>query len=347
MKIIIAIVFCISVAGASVMMNACKKSNGSNFGRPTPLEFTVPNSFPQPVYNFQGNPLTVEGFALGKQLFYDSRLSKGTDVNCGSCHQQHAAYTQFDHDLGHGTNHQHTTRNVPGIFNMAWHTSFQWDGSVQNLIDQPLACLTAPEKMGETVEEVADKLRADDTYRQLFGKAFGDENISGERISKALVQFVGSIISANSKYDKIKKGQATFNPSEQSGYVLFQSKCTPCHAEPLFTDFSFRNNGLALNEFNIDYGRMMFTGISADSLKFKVPSLRNIGLTSYYGHDGRYTEFSEMINHYSEGTLDGPTLDPQLANGIPLTDLEKFYLHEFLLTLDDSSLVSDPRFAAP
>jgi cytochrome c peroxidase len=308
------------------------------------LVFTVPEGFPEPVYKFQNNPLTEEGFALGKKLFHDHLLSKNLDVSCGSCHQQHAAFTTFDHDLGHGTNHQHTTRNVPGIFNMAWHPAMQWDGSIANIEAQPLACMTAPEKMGEEVDNVTSKLSGDEEYRKLFGKAFGDEKINGQRISLALTQFVASLVSANSKYDQVKKGILTFNASEENGYLIFKTNCASCHVEPMFSDFSYRNNGLPLNQFHADYGRMQVTGNSNDSLKFKVPSLRNVALTAYYTHDGRFNALSEMIGHYSDGIVNSATLDPLLVNKIPLSDLEKFYLQEFLFTLSDSSLVRDPRF---
>lgn len=333
------------IAVASVIVNACRKSDHKRFNSPKQVTFEVPEGFPEPVYDFANNPLTEEGIALGRKLFYESRVAAFDDVSCGSCHQQHAAFTQFDHDLGHGTNHQHTTRNNPGIFNMAWHTSMQWDGSVPDLFSQIEACITAPEKMGETLNDVAGKLSGDSAYRQLTGEAFGDENLTGERIQKALTQFVATIVSANSKYDKMKRGEVQFNASEQSGYDIFKSKCASCHKEPLFTDFSFRNNGLEVNPAHPDYGRMQFTGNSSDSLKFKVPSLRNVGFTGYFGHDGRFLDFTQMIHHYRDGPVNSPTLDPLLQDPMPFSNLEIFYLQEFLYTLDDSTLVSDPRFA--
>jgi cytochrome c peroxidase len=227
---------------------------------------------------------------------------------------------------------------------MVWHKEFEWDGRISNLNDQALACLTAPEKMGETVEDVVAKLSGDDEYKQLFADAFGDDRVTGERIAKSIIQFVTMIVSADSKYDRMKKGEVTFNASEQNGYELFKSKCASCHAEPLFTDLSYRNNGLPMNPTHNDYGRMRVTGNIADSLKFKVPSLRNVALTGYFAHDGRFPAFTEMIDHYSEGIEQSPTLDPSLKNGIPLSDLEKFYIQEFLFTLTDSTMVMDTRF---
>lgn len=328
---------------STAIVSACKKSDATR-RKVTPVSFTVPDGFPSPAYNFEQNPVSEEGFALGKKLFHDNRLSNGIDVTCSACHQQEAAYTTFDHDLGHGTNHQHTRRNVPVIFNMAWHTEFEWDGRNKSLNEQMLACLTAPEKMGGQISAINENLKNDTAYSRMFGEVFGDANITNDRIADALSQFVVMLVSNNSKYDKVKKGELEFNSSESGGYELFKTKCGSCHAEPLFTDLSFRNNGLVSTPFHIDFGRMEVTGSAADSLKFKVPTLRNIALTGYFAHDGRYISIGQLLDHYSQGITPIPTLDPSLQGGIPLTALEKFYLEEFLRTLSDSMLVSDPRF---
>jgi cytochrome c peroxidase len=324
------------------VMNSCRKSRLER--RTTPLQFVAPDGFPEPVYDFSANPLTEEAFALGKKLFYESRLAAFQDVNCGSCHQQLAAYTTFDHDLGHGTNFQHTTRNVPVIFNMAWQREFGWDGGTKTLEGQILACLKAPERMAETVEGLRNKLDSASEYRQMFTDAFGDPEITEERLSKAVAQFVAMIVSAESKYDRVKQGRDQFNSSEAAGYELFKTNCATCHAEPLFTDLSYRNIGLAHRDGHEDKGRMQVSGNGADSLKFKVPSLRNVSISSYYIHDGRFAGISEVLNHYTSPKEQTQTLDPLLQPDLELTNLEKFYLHEFLNTLADSTLVNDQRF---
>lgn len=328
---------------AFVLLNvACRKAESEK--RTTNLTFVVPEGFPEPVYDFTANPVTSEGFALGKALFHDNRLSKFRDVSCGSCHQQLAAYTTFDHDLGHGTNFQHTTRNVPAIFNTAWQREFGWDGEKQTLQEQVLACITAPEKMGETAADVIAKLDTSADYPLMFAAAFGKDEINQDKLASALSQFVVMIVSADSRYDKMKRGEARFNANEEAGYELFKSKCVSCHAEPLFTDFSYRSIGLPHRQFHEDAGRMLVTGNTADSLKFKVPPLRNVAITSYYAHDGRFAGVSEVLEHYSSGIDQSARPDPTLQNGIQLTDLERFYIQEFLYTLDDSSLVKDPDF---
>ena len=333
-----------AVIALSLLVNACRKNSNSDH-RTTPITFSIPEGFPEPVYQFQENPLTQEGFELGRRLFHDNKLSKFSDVTCNSCHQQIAGYTTFDHDLGHGTNNQHTTRNVPVIFNMVWQQEFGWAGGTMKLDDQIMACLVAPEKMAETPQGVIAKLDTSESYRQMFTEAFGDANISENRISRALAQFVAMLVSSNSKYDSVKRGQSQFSTNEAVGYDLFKTNCASCHTEPLFTDFSYRNIGLPHRDFHEDAGRILVTGNSSDSLKFKVPSLRNIGITSYYAHDGRFAGISEILKHYSDEVVPGANVDPLVANKIPLTNLERFYIQEFLLTLTDSSLVKDPRFS--
>lgn len=332
----------------AVVINACKKSGGGdNNGQPHPLTFTVPPGFPPPHYTFTNNPLTQEGFDLGRKLFYDGRLSKDGNFPCASCHQQFAAFATYDHTLSHGFNNQFTLRNAPALYNLVWQKETHWDGGINNLEVQPLAPLTAPNEMAEDIGNVVNKLNQDATYKQLFKAAFGDETINSQRMLRALTQFVGSMVSANSKYDKVKRGEAAFKPEEQAGYAIFQSKCTSCHAEPLFTDNSFRNTGLTVDPTNKDYGRMRITNKKEDSLKFKVPSLRNVYLTFPYGHDGRFLSITQVLDHYTSGVQNSATVDPLVKNKIPLTAAEKFYLQQFLRTLTDSVFIKDQRFAQP
>src|SRR5688500_591832 len=153
-KTILGLIICAVVF--ATIVSSCRKSRVER--GTTPLQFVTPEGFPEAVYDFSGNPLTEEAFGLGKKLFHDNRLAAYQDVNCGSCHQQMSAYTTFDHDLGHGTNFQHTTRNVPGIFNMVWQREFGWDGGMKTLEEQILACLKAPERMAESIDGVRNKL---------------------------------------------------------------------------------------------------------------------------------------------------------------------------------------------
>lgn len=330
----------------TVWIQACKKSNGGSSG-PTPLSFHIPAGFPAPQYAFTSNPLTEEGFELGRKLFYDGRLSKDGNFPCASCHQQFAAFATFDHNLSHGFDNQFTLRNAPGLFNVVWQKQTHWDGGIVNLEVQPLAPLTAPNEMAEDINNVISKLDQDAAYKQQFKAAFGDETINSQRMLWALTQFVGSLVSADSKYDRVKQGTASFTPQEQLGYTLFQAKCTSCHTEPLFTDNSFRNTGLALDPTINDKGRMRITNNRADSLKFKVPSLRNVAVTAPYGHDGRFISINQVLEHYNSGVQVSATVDPLVKNSIPLSANDKIYLQLFLRTLTDSVFIKDPRFGPP
>lgn len=330
------------VAGSSLVLDACKKQT-SPFIQGS-KKFEVPPGFPQPLYNFSLNPLSDAGFLLGRKLFYDQRLSVTNDVACASCHQPVAAFTTFDHDRSHGINGNHTLRNAPGLFNLAWYPYFNQDGSAGNLHTVYERHITSAAEMGETLSNLIGKLQQDANYKNMFRSAFGDEKITSDRIYKALDQFVINLVSAGSKYDQVMQGKAVFTPAEQNGYTAFQSKCAGCHAGPLFTDFSFRNIGLEIDPHLNDHGRMRVTGNKSDSLKFRVPGLRNLEFTSYYTHDGRINLPRNMLKFYQNGVNQGPTLDPQLVNGIQLTAAEEDNLIAFLRTLSDSSFLNNPGF---
>lgn len=329
------------------VIGSCNKNDHAGTAGTTSLTFKTPDGFPPPNDYFSSNPVTKEGFELGRKLFYDGRLSRDGNFPCASCHQQFAAFATFDHPLSHGIDNQFTTRNAPGLFNLAWRKELHWDGGINHIEVQPLAPMTAPNEMGETVNSVINKLNQDDQYREMFSKAFGTEEINSQRMLKALAQFMLMMVSADSRYDKMKAGKITFTETEQKGYEIFQNKCASCHKEPFFTDFSYRNTGLAVNPFLNDFGRMRITHNPEDSLKFMVPSLRNVFITYPYGHDGRFYALSGVIDHYRSGVVDAPGTDPLVRNKIPVSDLEKYELQQFLRTLTDSTFIKDTRFSQP
>lgn len=337
------ILFLPLLAGA-LLIESCKKTNGGG-GNTTPLTLVTPAGWPAPQDIFTNNPITKEGFELGRKLFYDGRLSKDGNFPCGSCHQQFAAFATFDHTLSHGFNNQFTTRNAPGLANMAWYKEFHWDGGINHLEVQPLAPITAPNEMAETIENVIKKLKADEEYRKMFKAAFNSDEINSQMMLRSLSQFMGMMVSSNSKYDKVKRGEASFTSAEQRGYTIFQTKCASCHQEPLFTDQTYRNTGMALDPDLKDIGRMRITKLAQDSLKFKVPSLRNVMLTAPYGHDGRFFSVGQVIDHYRNSVINGPTTDPLVRNRIRIDDFERNDLIIFMRTLTDSSFIADKRFA--
>lgn len=315
--------------------------------RPHPIKFMIPKGWPEPLYDFKANPLTEEGFRLGRKLFYDGRLSKDGNSSCGSCHQQFAAFSTYDHSLSHGYNNALTTRNAPALQNLAWQKTFMADGGITHLDLQPLAPITAENEMAETIENVINKLKADAGYRKLFKAAFGDETINTQRMGKALSQFMLLLVSSNSKYDRVMRGEDHFILPEQLGYEIFQKKCTACHPAPFFTDFNYRNAGLPVDEVLNDMGRMRITRNSKDSLLFKVPSLRNVALTAPYGHDGRFYFMMNLFEHYRKDMVVGPTTDTLFKNRLPLSNFEIGQLKAFLNTLTDSVFMHDPKFAEP
>ncbi|WP_167016328.1 cytochrome-c peroxidase [Chitinophaga sp. Cy-1792] len=313
------------------------------FYSPKPVKLELPKGFPAPVYDFSQNPLTREGIALGRYLFYDYRLSKDSTISCGFCHQQFAAFGHFDHALAHGVLGRQGNRSVPVIFNMIFEKDFMWDGGVNNLEIQPLTPLTEPTEMGVDLKELLAKMQADPNYRKMFKAAFGTEEITSQRMFRAITQFVATMISASSKYDSVmnKIGEVAFTPEEQAGYGIFQQKCAVCHKEPLFTDQSFRSNGLPYLEALNDVGRMKITGNTRDFLKFKVPTLRNIMKSAPYMHDGRFFDIYQVFNFYDHGVKATATTDPLVKNGIPLNDMEKRQLYMFLNTLTDNNFIKN------
>jgi cytochrome c peroxidase len=330
---------------SSYLLGSCNKDQNTN-GIEL-LQQEVPVNFPQPVYRFADNPLSKEGIELGRKLFYDPRLSVTNKVPCSSCHQQIAGFGTFEHDRSHGVYDSHTKRNAPVLFNLAWNTSFHWDGEFSNLQDAITQPITGHIEMGESFEGIINKIQNDDEYKELFRKVFRSPIIRPEFITKALAQFVGSFISAGSKYDQYKKGDLSFTIQEESGYQLYKTNCATCHPEPLFTDYSYRNIGLPVDNFLTDYGRINITGNKADSLKFKVPTLRNTYISSNYMHDGRFATLQQCINHYRTGVQQNSTVDPLVKNGIALSNTQVNDLLVFLRALTDSSLLKDPRFAEP
>jgi len=347
------LILTILILGATILLfDACKKSDvnsPSSEYRPTYLSFKIPTGWPAPPTDiFKNNPLTEEGFQLGRKLFYDGRLSKDGNFPCASCHQQSAAFATYDHQFSHGYNNSFTVRNAPPLFNLAWMKEMHWDGGINHIEVQPLAPISDIKKMAENIENVLKKLSIDTVYHRMFTAAFGDTVINSQRMLKSLSQFMGSIQSFNSKYDQVKRSEASFTLAEQNGYNIFKAKCNSCHTEPLFTDNSFRNNGLSLDPVLKDIGRMRVTGRPSDSLLFKVPTLRNIHYTGPFMHDGRIFSLLQTVTHYQTGIdITQPTLDPLLKNRLSITNQEKVDLVEFLQTLTDDILIQDTRLAQP
>lgn len=309
--------------------------------------FELPVNFPKPVYDFSKNPLSNNKIQLGRALFYDPILSRNNMISCASCHSQFSAFTHVDHALSHGIEDKIGFRNAPALMNLAWQNTFMRDGAINHLDVQALAPISNPVEMDENISHVVSKLQASKLYPKLFYKAFGDSIITGEHTLKAISQFMLSLVSANSKYDSVMLKRANFTAQENNGYNLFKKNCSSCHTEPLFTNDDFKNNGLAIDTILKDYGRYRVSKNPLDSIKFKVPSLRNIEFSYPYMHDGRFKRLTQVLNHYTDGINKSKTLSEELRNPIILTSNEKVDIIAFLLTLTDKSFLFNPNYFYP
>ena len=313
----------------------------------TPKYIDIPKNWPKPFYDFKNNPLTEEGFQLGRQLFYDPILSKDNTISCASCHLQATGFTHVDHDLSHGIEGKIGIRNSLTLQNLAWSKTFMWDGGVNHLDVQALAPITSEVEMNETLENVIIKLQHSEKYQELFYRAFGTKKITGQLTLKAISQFVVSLTTSNSKYDKVIRKEEKFTEMEQKGYDIFKQHCASCHKEPLLTNNGFKNNGLPIDKDLNDIGRMKITQNSRDSLLFKVPTLRNIEFTFPYMHDGRFKTLNEVVKHYNSGVLKSSTLSKELLIPMNLSDNERTELVTFLKTLSDKDFLFNPKYSYP
>lgn len=316
-----------------------------------PIDFKVPSNFPPLAYNLQNNPITEKGFELGKKLFYDGRLASDGVVSCGFCHEQSSAFTHHGHSFSHGVENAIGTRNTPPIQNLAFQTAFMWDGATSHLELQSILPITNPVEMNGDFAKSISMMKADPVYQKLYQLAFPDGKINSENMLKALAQFMAMVTSSNSRFDKYSRKElgGTLTQEELDGYSLFSQKCASCHSTAIFTDNSFRNNGLPIDPKLNDVGRYRVTESKEDLYKFKVPSLRNIEKTAPYMHDGRFFTLEAVLDHYSKGLINSATLDPILKNddelGISLTSSEKTKIIAFLKTLTDNQYLNDKRFS--
>lgn len=311
------------------------------------VAFHIPKGFPQPFYDFKKNIPTQAGFTLGRKLFYDPILSKDSSISCGFCHQRIAAFAHIDHALSHGINGLIGKRNVPPLQNLVWNNSFMWDGRVNHLEVQPLSPISNPIEMNETIGNIIKKLQRNKEYVELFKDAFNDSVVNSRNILRAIAQFTGLMISADSRYDKYIRKEDTLSAAELRGLQLFRDNCAQCHKEPLFTDNTFRNTGLVMDTNLRDSGVAAINGQMKDFMKFKVPSLRNVERTYPYMHDGRFRNLKQVLDHYTQKFSPESHADPILVKGMQLTEANKSDIIAFLKTLTDDTFLHDRRFADP
>lgn len=341
--------------------NICQTVSGAG----TPYELEVPYFFPQPLIPAE-NPFTEEGVELGRHLFWEKKLSNNYTVSCGSCHLPGASFSD-NAVKSIGVYGDETDRNSMAIVNMAWNTSFFWDGRETSLEEQVLQPVIHPFEMDLRWSEAVERIGEDSTYQDMFTAAFGTPCVDSIRISYAMSQFIRTMISARSNFDKaLYYGQYTLTASENRGMELFLAEggdpniypggqnggdCFHCHGGALvqFTDHSFHNNGLD-SVIVDDLGREGVSGISYDRGLFRTPTLRNIALTAPYMHDGRFATLHEVVEHYNSGGHDSPTLDPLIkfpGEGLGLSPQDVDDLVNFLESLTDVEFVENEKFSDP
>ncbi len=318
---------------------------------PTPLAITLPGYFPEmPVP--ADNPTTVEGVALGRRLFYDPILSADSSLSCGGCHTQSLAFGDFRR-FSEGIHGDKSTRQAPTIVNAAWNINGSfWDGRAADLEQQAEQPVPERTEMDLPWPTAVARLSAHGEYPDLFCAAFGTSAITRERVVKAIAQFERTLVSANSKYDRWKRGEVTLAPEEYRGYLFFMSEtkgdCFHCHAEPMFSSADFHNTGL--DSVPVDLGRGAINGDASKIGAFKAPTLRNVVESPPYMHDGRFMTIRDVLRHYNHGFYPVANLDPKLAKRIPVAPMSEADLDTlefFLNTLTDTDFLENPDFSSP
>lgn len=340
-KIIVASLFLIPLL--FVACNRCEDETPAA----TPYTLVIPEGLP-PMNIPSTNPLTVEGVALGKRLFYDPILSANNTQSCASCHIQETGFSETT-QYSTGIDGIEGNRNAMPLINLGWQTKFFWDGGANGLESQVIGPITNPIEMHETLANVVAKLNTHAEYPDLFKAAFGSAEVSSQNIMRAIAQFERTLISGNSKYDQYLRGETFLSSQELNGLSLFtdmeKGDCSHCHSlGSTFSDFEFRNTGL--DSIPVDEGRYLITLNQGDRGKFKTPSLRNVELTGPYMHDGRFQSLLECVQHYNTGFHYSANLDPNLYFAVKgrMTQQEMEDVVAFLKTLTDMEFVNNPAF---
>ncbi|MCR4737555.1 MAG: hypothetical protein K5846_05285 [Bacteroidales bacterium] len=350
-----------------LLLSACR-----HVDPPTPYNIPIPPGFPTHLNIPADNPMTEEGVALGRMLFEDPHLCGYQGLNpdslmsCATCHVRAHNYDigtdnpRFPDGVACGRTTGIATRhNVMPLMNLVFNQEgYFWNGSVnaqnpnpqmRTIEDVVRMAIVAPDEMCGTEAAAVAAIRADSRYPEMFMKAFGSEEITMERIQKAIAQYVRSLVSANAKFDRYLQGKEQLTPQELHGYVLFTTEegadCFHCHGSdgsPLFTTNLFYNNGLDAT-FTDDYDRFGYTGDLMDRGAYRAPSLRNVAVSAPYMHDGRFKTLDEVLTFYNEGLQYSPCVSPLMhkvqEGGRHLSPSELADLKAFLETLTDEEFL--------
>ncbi|MDC7995151.1 cytochrome-c peroxidase [Altibacter sp. HG106] len=345
--------------GIAMVFLGCQSDDRATY-QPTPFSLDIPRQFeeklPPPLLP-EDNPLTEEGVALGRQLFFDPILSADGTLACAGCHRPQQSFDD-PRQFSIGIDGEAGFRNAMPLVNLAWNFNgtFNWDGSAASLEAQAFEPVTNPIEMHNTWPQAVASLQEHPDYPQRFEEAFGTSQIDSTLVAKALAQFERTLISGRSRFDQFQNGAIALTASEANGLAVFMDEergdCFHCHGNPnspLWTDNLFHNNGL--DATFTDRGRGDVTGDPREFGLFKTPTLRNLAYTAPYMHDGRFETLDEVINHYSEGLVFSETIDPLMKKvaegGVQLSEEDKADLKAFLLSLSDPEFITNSEHRPP
>lgn len=320
----------------------CAKEDIVNIDYNTLTENKIPDHFPAINYP-EGNNFTPERWALGKKLFYDKRLSINYTISCADCHKQEIGFAD-DIALTPGVFLRPANRNAPSLANVAYHPYFTREGGVPSLEMQVLIPISEHNEFDFNMVRLIERLSSDTLYQKMASKAY-ERPLDAFSITRAISTFERSLVSANSKFDLVSKNQSTYTALERMGKDLFFSEktnCTQCHNDFNFTNYTFQNNGL-YSDYK-DTGRFKLTGKESDLAMFKVPSLRLVGVTAPYMHDGSIKNLKDVVDHYNSGGKNH-TNKSVFIRPLHLNETEKSALVAFLLTLNDDQFIKNKYFS--
>jgi cytochrome c peroxidase len=342
----------------------CKEEDSKPMAKnATPFDLEKPFLFPEMLIP-EDNPFTEEGIALGRKLFYEKRLSGNNTLSCAGCHGQESAFSD-PRKFSVGIDGLEGNRQSMSLVNIGYARFYFWDGRSATLEDQILEPVPNPVEMHQEWKDAMFKLQMDQSYPSEFETAFGCDQIDSVLVSKAIAQFLRTVISSNSKFDKYRRGEAQLTSEEFRGLNLFLTEggdpnevqggqngadCFHCHGIGglQFSDYRLHNNGL--DSIFSDLGAGGVTGAAKDVGRFKTPTLRNLSFTAPYMHDGRFATLEEVIEHYNSGGHASSTVDPFMkytSGGLKLPEADKQSLIAFLKTLDDTDFIVDTAYSNP
>lgn len=291
------------------------------------------------------NPLTAEKIELGKQLYFDPRLSIDNSISCASCHDPKQGWSNGER-FATGVRGQKGDRSAPTIINSGYFHFQFWDGRAQHVEGQALGPIENPVEMDLKLDALVEKLNKIEGYRTQFQNVFGTD-VTEDGIAKAIGAFERTILSGNAPYDRYKAGDTTaLSAAAERGMKVFfhEANCSACHSGPNFSDGAFHNLGVGIHGSSVDWGRYNVSNLEGDKGAFKTPTLREIARTAPYMHDGSLATLEEVIDYYDRGGTANPQLDEEIFE-LGLTTQQKADLVTFLkegLSSPDYPMVEPP-----